>query len=305
MLEADLVAKMLRAVLHSHKNGIALAQLQGEYKSLTGDWIPFRHLGHGTLESYLESIPGVVRIEENKVGEVTCHAVACTETVRIAQLVARQRSSKRKVGRQVNCQMRLKNTAPVTLVGKPKGTLRQPRFMSSPEEGSKRPVPRLQRGRGMAYGVVKPTVESPLPALPPAVGSGASKEIPMQRHVTVINRLQPNCSCSNFKNLQQSYLQGSAELREDLCSSRKGCCYPQSESKRAAASISTLGLENFQGCKFCHLSDALFQDCTTSLVQPRSHLISLLVCNSTVRSSVLWKILPSHLNILASFILSI
>ncbi|XP_068784879.1 tudor domain-containing protein 7-like isoform X11 [Struthio camelus] len=116
MLEADLVAKMLRAVLHSHKNGIALAQLQGEYKSLTGDWIPFRHLGHGTLESYLESIPGVVRIEENKVGEVTCHAVACTETVRIAQLVARQRSSKRKVGRQVNCQMRLKNTAPVTLV---------------------------------------------------------------------------------------------------------------------------------------------------------------------------------------------
>ncbi|XP_068784876.1 tudor domain-containing protein 7-like isoform X8 [Struthio camelus] len=187
MLEADLVAKMLRAVLHSHKNGIALAQLQGEYKSLTGDWIPFRHLGHGTLESYLESIPGVVRIEENKVGEVTCHAVACTETVRIAQLVARQRSSKRKVGRQVNCQMRLKNTAPVTLVGKPKGTLRQPRFMSSPEEGSKRPVPRLQRGRGMAYGVVKPTVESPLPALPPAVGSGASKEIPMQRHVTVIN----------------------------------------------------------------------------------------------------------------------
>ncbi|XP_068784874.1 tudor domain-containing protein 7-like isoform X6 [Struthio camelus] len=197
MLEADLVAKMLRAVLHSHKNGIALAQLQGEYKSLTGDWIPFRHLGHGTLESYLESIPGVVRIEENKVGEVTCHAVACTETVRIAQLVARQRSSKRKVGRQVNCQMRLKNTAPVTLVGKPKGTLRQPRFMSSPEEGSKRPVPRLQRGRGMAYGVVKPTVESPLPALPPAVGSGASKEIPMQRHVTVINRTYSSHTCKD------------------------------------------------------------------------------------------------------------
>nr|XP_013801047.1 PREDICTED: tudor domain-containing protein 7 [Apteryx mantelli mantelli] len=188
MLEADLVAKMLRAVLHSHKNGVPLAQLQGEYKSLTGDWIPFQHLGHRTLESYLESIPGVVRIEENKVGEVTCHAVACTETVRIAQLVARQRSSKRKVGRQVNCQMRLKNTAPVTLVGKPKGTLRQPKFMSTPEEGSKRPVPRLQRGRGMTYGVVKPTAESALPALPPAAGSGPSKEIPMQRHVTVINR---------------------------------------------------------------------------------------------------------------------
>ncbi|NWI11375.1 TDRD7 protein, partial [Crypturellus soui] len=187
MLEADLVAKMLRAVLHSHKNGIPLAQLQNEYKSLTGDCIPFQHLGYGTLERYLKSIPGVVRLEDSKAGEITCHAVACTETVRIAQLVARQRSSKRKVGRQVNCQMRLKNTTPVTLVGKPKGTLRQPRFMTSPEECSKRPVPRLQRGRGTAFGVVKPTIESTLPVLSPAAGSGAPKEIPMQRHVTVIN----------------------------------------------------------------------------------------------------------------------
>uniref|UniRef100_A0A8C6ZHV4 Tudor domain-containing protein 7 n=1 Tax=Nothoprocta perdicaria TaxID=30464 RepID=A0A8C6ZHV4_NOTPE len=191
MLEADLVAKMLRAVLHSHKNGIPLAQLQNEYKSLTGDCIPFEHLGYGTLEKYLQSIPGVVRLEESRAGEITCHAVACTETVRIAQLVARQRSSKRKVGRQVNCQMRLKNTTPVTLVGKPKGTLRQPRFMSSPEECSKRPVPRLQRVRGMACGVVKPTAECVLPALSPAAGSGAPKEIPMQRHVTVINRSVP------------------------------------------------------------------------------------------------------------------
>lgn len=50
---------------------------------------------------------------------MTCHAVACPETVQIAQLVARQRSSKKKTGRQVNCQMRLKNTSPVALVGKP------------------------------------------------------------------------------------------------------------------------------------------------------------------------------------------
>lgn len=53
--------------------------------------------------------------------KVTCHAVACSETMQIAQLVARQRSSKRKMGRQVNCQMRLKNTSPVALAGKPPG----------------------------------------------------------------------------------------------------------------------------------------------------------------------------------------
>ena len=52
--------------------------------------------------------------------KVVCHAVACSETVSLAQLVARQRSSKKKMGRQVNCQMRLKNTSPVTLTGKPR-----------------------------------------------------------------------------------------------------------------------------------------------------------------------------------------
>ncbi|XP_074021953.1 tudor domain-containing protein 7 isoform X1 [Numenius arquata] len=188
MQDPELIAKTVRAVLHPFKNGVPLSELQGEYKSLTGDWIPFRHLGHGTLQGYLESIPGVVRMEGNKMGEVICHAVACSETVPIAQLVARQRSSKRKMGRQVNCQMRLKNTSPVTLAGKPKGTLRQPRSLSMPEECSKRPVPRPPRGRGVACGVVKPSMESARSAMPPAAGSGPSKEIPMQRHVTVVNR---------------------------------------------------------------------------------------------------------------------
>lgn len=70
MQEPELIAKTLRAVLHPFKNGIPLSELQGEYKSLTGEWIPFRHLGHGTLEDYLESIPGVVRMEGNKMGAV-------------------------------------------------------------------------------------------------------------------------------------------------------------------------------------------------------------------------------------------
>ncbi|XP_057264895.1 tudor domain-containing protein 7-like isoform X1 [Pezoporus wallicus] len=188
MQEPELIAKTLRAVLHPFKSGVPLSELQGEYKSLTGEWIPFRHLGYGTLEGYLESIPGVVRMEGSKMGEVICHAVACSETEPIAQLVARQRSSKRKTGRQVNCQMRLKNTSPVKLAGKPKGTLRQPRSLSVAEEGSKRPVPRLPRSRGVAGGVVKPTVESARLALSPGAGSGPPKEMPMQRHVTVVNR---------------------------------------------------------------------------------------------------------------------
>ncbi|RLW00001.1 hypothetical protein DV515_00009238 [Chloebia gouldiae] len=72
--------------------------------------------------------------------------------------------------------------------GKPKGNLRQPRSLNMPEEGGKRPVPRLSRGREVACGGMKPVVESARSALPSAAGSGSPKEIPMQRHVTVVNR---------------------------------------------------------------------------------------------------------------------
>ncbi|XP_054254240.1 tudor domain-containing protein 7 [Indicator indicator] len=213
MQDPELIAKTLRAVLHPFKNGVPLSELQGEYKSLTGEWIPFRHLGYGTLEAYLASIPGVVRMEGNKMGEVICHAVACSETMQIAQLVARQRSSKRKMGRQVNCQMRLKNTSPVALAGKPKGTLRQPRPLGMSEEGSRRPVPRQSRGRGLPYGVVKPSVESARSALPPAAESAPPKEIPMQRHVTVVNRSEKKLTVpSRFQKELQVHLSRSSSL---------------------------------------------------------------------------------------------
>ncbi|XP_063150883.1 tudor domain-containing protein 7 [Candoia aspera] len=185
MQEADLVAKMLRAVLQSHKTGVPFSHLQGEYKSLTGDWIPFKQLGHATLEGYLKSMPGVVRIEIGKSGEVTCHAVVCQETARIAQLVACQRTSKRKSKRQVNCQMRLKKTTPLASVGKPKGTLRKPGLMRFSEEVKRGTVP--LRGKG-SYAVVKPSM-SPAPyPLSPEFGVAVPNEVLIQGHVTVVNR---------------------------------------------------------------------------------------------------------------------
>ncbi|XP_006886929.1 PREDICTED: tudor domain-containing protein 7 [Elephantulus edwardii] len=192
MLEADLVSKMLRAVLQSHKNGIALPRLQGEYRSLTGDWIPFKQLGYPTLEAYLRSIPAVVRIETSRSGEITCYAVACTETARIAQLVARQRSSKRKAGRQVNCQMRVKKTMPFFLEGKPKATLRQPGFSSGFSINKKPPTAALSRDKGNSLGV-KSDAEMPPYTVHTTLGNDAFKNVPVQRHVTLPtnNRFSP------------------------------------------------------------------------------------------------------------------
>ncbi|XP_061455908.1 tudor domain-containing protein 7-like isoform X2 [Rhineura floridana] len=176
---------MLRAVLQTHKNGVPFSRLQGEYKSLTGDWIPFKQLGHPTLEGYIKSIPGVVRIEIGKTGEVTCHAVICQETARIAQLVARQRTSKKKSGRQVNCSMRLKKIVPLASIGKPKGTLRKTGFMNFTEETSRSTLPLL--GSKGSCAVVRPSMSTAPYPLSPEFGNPMPKEVLNQGHLAVIN----------------------------------------------------------------------------------------------------------------------
>ncbi|KAG9486616.1 hypothetical protein GDO78_006797 [Eleutherodactylus coqui] len=150
--EKELVAKMLRAVLQSHKNGVALHRVQHEYKVLTGEWIPFKDMGFPALDAYLKTIPTVVRMDMSRTGEVTCHAVVCRETAQIAELVARQRSSKKKSGGQVNCQMRLKYSAPITHIGKPKAMLRKPDFAAPQDRVVKKPIPLVMRGKGNVWG---------------------------------------------------------------------------------------------------------------------------------------------------------
>ncbi|XP_063311350.1 tudor domain-containing protein 7 isoform X1 [Pelobates fuscus] len=186
--EKDLVAKMLRAVLQSNKNGVPLTRLAGEYKSLTGEIIPFKEMGFYTLETYLKSIPGVVKIDINRVGEATCYAVVCKETAHVAELVARQRSSKKKSGGQVNCQMRIKYSAPITHIGKPKATLRKPGFSSPQEKNLRKPAPLTLRGKGTVYSG-RPIYDTHPPLLAaPAYGAGLIRDIPMQKPPPLMNR---------------------------------------------------------------------------------------------------------------------
>nr|Q5M7P8.1 RecName: Full=Tudor domain-containing protein 7 [Xenopus tropicalis]AAH88519.1 hypothetical LOC496822 [Xenopus tropicalis] len=172
---------MLRAVLQANKNGVPLSKLQAEYKSFTGEPIPFKDMGFHALDAYLKSIPSVVRIEVSRVGEVICYAVVCKETARIAALVAHQRSSKKKSGGQVNCQMRLKYTAPVSHFGKPKATLRQPGFTPPQEKIIRKPVPTSAWGKGNTFG--SRTFEYSPPPIPQLFGIA-----PIQMHLPNINR---------------------------------------------------------------------------------------------------------------------
>ncbi|XP_061107724.1 tudor domain-containing protein 7B [Conger conger] len=136
MSDVELVKKMLRAVLQSNKNGVSLAQLQADFKDLTGDFIPYKQMGYTSLDAFLHSLSSVVKMERTARGEVICFATVCKETAHIAQLVARQRSSK-KTGRPqlVNCQMRFKPATPSMLNAKPRTSLRQPDHIGRSSRG--------------------------------------------------------------------------------------------------------------------------------------------------------------------------
>uniref|UniRef100_A0A667WL63 Tudor domain containing 7 a n=1 Tax=Myripristis murdjan TaxID=586833 RepID=A0A667WL63_9TELE len=106
------IKKMLRSVLQSSKGGVSVTRLQSDYMSLCGEGIPVRKLGYTTLEEYLRSIPSVVRMEY-RMGQLTCFAAVCKETAHIAELVAKQRTSKKPGHSQlVNCRMRPKPSNP-------------------------------------------------------------------------------------------------------------------------------------------------------------------------------------------------
>ncbi|XP_044202265.1 tudor domain-containing protein 7A isoform X1 [Thunnus albacares] len=126
MSDSESIKKMLRSVLQSSKAGVSINSLQSEYRSLCGEIIPLKKLGYLKLEDYLRSIPSVVRLEY-RMGELKCFAAVCQETAHIAELVAKQKSSK-KSGRSqvVNCRMRFKPSNPYMLNVRPRSSLRQP-----------------------------------------------------------------------------------------------------------------------------------------------------------------------------------
>ncbi|MCJ8749314.1 hypothetical protein PDJAM_G00174940 [Pangasius djambal] len=133
MCDVELVKKMLRAVLQSSKSGVALSRVQADYRALTGDFIPHTQLGYRNLESFLRSLPDVVQLRHSHTGEVMCFAAVCKETAHIAQLVARQKNSKKSSGRSqlLNCRMRTKSSSLFTHSANPRSSLRQPGHMTS------------------------------------------------------------------------------------------------------------------------------------------------------------------------------
>ncbi|XP_050737035.1 tudor domain-containing protein 7B-like isoform X2 [Eriocheir sinensis] len=68
------VCSILKAVLTSFGGELPMQQIDAEYKTVVGKSIPFRELKHGSLASFLQSIPDVLKLE-NRAGRLVVKVV--------------------------------------------------------------------------------------------------------------------------------------------------------------------------------------------------------------------------------------
>lgn len=83
---------MIRSVLTSTQGSLDVGSLRRDYKMLMGEEIPFRRLGFGRLEDFLQSCPGLA-VKRGANGEVYVDAVVTEKSAHIASLVGRQKSA--------------------------------------------------------------------------------------------------------------------------------------------------------------------------------------------------------------------
>ncbi|XP_038146649.1 tudor domain-containing protein 7A [Cyprinodon tularosa] len=195
MSDTESIKKILRAVLQSSKTGVPLSRLQSDYRSLSGEFIPLGKLGFSKLEDFLRSIPSVVRLE-NSMGQLRCFAVVCDDTAGIAQLVARQRSSKKSGSSQVvNCKMRYKPFNPYMVNVTPRSSLRQPSAGKYSNWTADRSAPRSGCSASGDYrlldrnlSLITP-VEHRAPSLPPAAKKDFSTNRGGNSAVNPVNKI--------------------------------------------------------------------------------------------------------------------
>ncbi|XP_013191242.1 tudor domain-containing protein 7 isoform X2 [Amyelois transitella] len=91
--EKDQVIQALRATLISVKGALTIKQCNRDYRELQGEFIPFKKLGYPSLDKLFLDVPGFKVTNLN--GEWFVDAIASQETQHIADMVSRQKSSKK------------------------------------------------------------------------------------------------------------------------------------------------------------------------------------------------------------------
>lgn len=196
---------MLRAVLISSPRGVPLRRLDREFKSITFSSIPFREIGHASLESYIRSIPNVASLTKDLDGEMVVKGVASESDKHVAKLIAKQKKPKKR--------------------SKPLAKPRRPTFVSRPYASRpvavNRPVvatrPVVLRTPVMA--VTSPVIVNTRPSLPSRSGPG-SRFVPPRMRRQAVN--QVTSQAMNRTLISRGLaLQGQQNAAANTTSSRK------------------------------------------------------------------------------------
>ena len=87
----DKVKKDIRAMLISAPLGVPAHIFAKDYRQMNGKEIPLRELGYRQLDTFVLSIPNVVRIGTGPTGLVTFYPVATKETQHIVNMIKKQK----------------------------------------------------------------------------------------------------------------------------------------------------------------------------------------------------------------------
>ena len=88
------------------KHVLIFLNIAGEYKELIGENIPYRALGHGSLEEFLDYGHDFCRIARSRDGSYVIHGIATAENSHITRMVSAQRSTSKKKSRPKSAPMR-------------------------------------------------------------------------------------------------------------------------------------------------------------------------------------------------------
>ena len=87
----DKVKKDIRALLISAPLGVPAHIFAKDYRQMNGKEVPYREIGHRTLDEFILSIPDVVRMGMGPTEMPTFYPVATKETQHIVDMIRKQK----------------------------------------------------------------------------------------------------------------------------------------------------------------------------------------------------------------------
>ncbi|XP_050308699.1 tudor domain-containing protein 7B isoform X2 [Anthonomus grandis grandis] len=110
-MEPSQVIKQIKGFITSTKRDLTVAQLNRDFKTLGGEWIPFERMGYGSLEELFQQHPDFSLVRKGNESYVI--AKSSSKSAHMVEMVAKQKSEKKKPAKfgfiKYNCPPRMQH----------------------------------------------------------------------------------------------------------------------------------------------------------------------------------------------------